>query len=278
LIGLTVVAFGTSSPEFFVSIQAAWQGRPDLALGNVVGSNIANILLILGLAALVRPLSCRPRLAFFDGSIMVAAGLALAGLAWLGRIPRAGGVLFLAALAASVVYSYLREKRETGTPGGDDNPTSPPRAETGLFLRGTGLTVLGLAALAGGSSLLIEGALSLALEFDLSPAVIGLSVVAVGTSLPELATSVIAAYRGQPEIAVSNIIGSNIFNILGIVGSAALVKPLVFGPQIAGLSLWVMLASALVLVPFLRTGWRLSRLEGCLFLAGYAAYAWSIYS
>lgn len=276
LIALTVVAWGTSAPELVVSLQASLQDRPDIALGNVIGSNIANILLILGSAALVRPLRCLPRVVYRDGMAMLAASLLLVGLAWWGLVSRWAGLGMLLILAGLLWASYRAERRGVGPSSAlppDERPA--PNLPVPKAWTAAGLAGLGLLALAGGSQALISGAVALARAAGISEAVIGLSLVSVGTSLPEMATSLVAAWRRQADVAVGNVIGSNIFNILGILGISATAGPLTVNPAMAKVDVWVMLAAALALLPFLATGWRLNRIEGGVLLAGYGAYlAW----
>jgi len=278
LIGLTIVAFGTSSPELVVSLQAGLKGQPDLAVGNVVGSNIANILLILGVSALIHPLRCRPIVVFRDGTLMVAASIILVVTGYWSPINRIEGILMLAGLIGVILYSYWSERQRNLPPETVAIPETADLAARPMRLwAGVGLVVGGLAALVIGSSALVKGAVGLARAVGVSEAVIGLTLVAVGTSLPELATSAIAAFRRQADVAVGNVIGSNLFNILGILGLTAAVTPVPVHPQIVSFDLWVMLGCALVLLPFLVTGWRLSRIEGGIFLTVYGLYLLCLY-
>lgn len=270
VVGLTVVAFGTSAPELVVSVRAALAGSGDVALGNVVGSNIANVGLILGLAALTRPLLVQARVIRLDAPLTVAASIVLAALLLDGRLGRVAGLGLVVGLAAYVALSYalaLRERERavlTEFERGVAGPSSGP------FIPLAGV-VAGLALLAGGAELVVRGAVRLAAEAGVSEAVIGLTVVAVGTSLPELATSVVAATRGEADLAVGNVVGSNMFNLLGILGASALVRPLA-APGIDPVDWGVMIAAAGVLALFAATGRRLTRAEGGVLLAGYAAY------
>jgi len=278
LIGLTIVAFGTSSPELVVSLQAGLKSQPDLAVGNVVGSNIANILLILGISALIHPLRCQPIIVMRDGTFMVAASIILVVTGYWSPINRIEGILMLAGLIGVILYSYRSEKRRNLPP---ETVTIPEIADLAArpmrFWVGAVLVIGGLAALVLGSHALVKGAVGLARAAGVSEAVIGLTLVAVGTSLPELATSAIAAFRRQADVAVGNVIGSNVFNILGILGLTAIVTPIPVNPQMVSFDLWVMLGCALVLLPFLITGWRLSRMEGGIFLAVYGLYLLCLY-
>lgn len=263
LIGLTVVGFGTSTPELMVSLDAALGGSPDIALGNVVGSNIANILLILGLTALIWPIATKGlelgRALWVVGGATVALIIPFA----LGSVGMAVGLAFLAALTTYLVLEF----RETRTP--DDDMTI---ASHGLFASAA-FIIVGLAALMGGANALVTGATSLARGLGMSEAYIGLTIVAIGTSLPELATSLVAALRRQSGIAVGNVVGSNIFNVLGILGITAVVTPIPVAPRFLTLDLPVMLAATLVMLLILRSA-KIGRLMGAGLLAGYVAYLW----
>ncbi|WP_417777914.1 calcium/sodium antiporter, partial [Stutzerimonas xanthomarina] len=226
IIGLTVVAFGTSAPETAVSVQASLNGSGDIAVGNVIGSNIANILLILGLSALIAPLVVSRQLIRLDVPVMIGAGLLCYGLAWNGSISRLDGILLLVALLGYTLFLVIASKREQPGPGVDEFDTEfgpDPAAKPYAWVLQLLLIVLGLGLLVGGSNLLIEGAVGLARALGLSELVIGLTVVAIGTSMPELATSVLAVIRGERDIAVGNIVGSCIFNLLLVLGAGAAV-------------------------------------------------------
>ena len=227
IIGLTVVAFGTSAPETAVSVQAAWNGSGDIAIGNVVGSNIANVLLILGLTAAVAPLVVSRQLIRLDVPLMIGASLLTYALAWDGALSRIdGAVLFLCVLAYTGFL--IVSSRRNNAPADDEfakefglEETAKPHAS----LINAGLVIAGLVLLVTGSNFLVEGAVALARALGLSELVIGLTVIAIGTSLPELATSILAAIRGERDIAVGNIVGSNLFNLLCVLGLASLVSP-----------------------------------------------------
>lgn len=270
VIGLTVVAIGTSAPELAVSVQAALTGKADLAVGNVVGSNIFNVLFILGLSALIVPLVVARQVVRVEVPLMVGASVLLLVLALDGQVRRWEGALLAAGMAAYLVYAIVEGRRESA-----GEPSAP--GATGLLARLPVQLVLigaGLALLVLGARWLVGGAVAIAQFFGLSEAVIGLTIVAAGTSLPEVATSVVAALRGQRDIAVGNVVGSNIANILLILGVAALVTPdgLSVAPAIARFDLLVMLAVALACLPIFFTGHRIARWEGGLFLAYYVAY------
>jgi cation:H+ antiporter len=274
VIGLTLVGFGTSTPELVTSLQAALSGAPGIAVGNVVGSNIGNILLILGLAALLAPMAVDPRALRRDGGVMVAATLLCLGAILLGQVDRLLGAGLVLALVAYLGFTLWSERRSGGTPAAPvyaAEAEAVPGPDTSLPIA-LGLVLAGLVITILGARLLVAGAVVIAREAGLSEAVIGLTIVAIGTSMPELVTAVIAVRKGQGDVAFGNVIGSNIFNILGILGITALVEPLTVPPEIMRLDIWVMCAATLAMLVFARTGWVLSRREGGLFLAAYALY------
>ncbi len=261
VIGLTLVGFGTSMPELLTSLQAAFAGAPGIAVGNVIGSNIANILLILGTAALIAPITVSRDTFARDGAVLVAAtGLCIA-LALTGSFSRGNSVVFLIGLGG-FLFLALR--------GGNSDEELPPATSSlalaaAMFIGGLLVTLLG-------AKLLVVGAVGMARGFGVSEAVIGLTVVAIGTSLPELVTSVVAARKGHSDIALGNIIGSNIFNILGILGITALVKPIAVAAEIIQFDIWVMGAATIALLAVCATGWRITRVEGSVMLAAYTVY------
>tara|TARA_R110000796_G_scaffold127333_5_gene242607 strand:- start:19670 stop:20743 length:1074 start_codon:yes stop_codon:yes gene_type:complete len=273
VIGLTVVAFGTSAPEMAVSVQASLSGSGDIAVGNVIGSNIANILLILGLSALVAPLVVSRQLVRLDVPVMLAAGVLAFLLAWNGSISRLDGCILLAFLLLYTVFLVIASKREARSDernsDDDETQTKPLSWLTQLFL-----IALGLGLLVAGSHLLIEGAVSLARALGLSELVIGLTVVAVGTSMPELATSLMAVYRGERDIAVGNVVGSCIFNLLLVLGAGAVVttEGLSISPNALAFDFPVMLAVFGACLPIFFSGYRINRWEGAMFLGYYMAY------
>lgn len=273
MIGLTVVAFGTSAPELVVSLDATMSGAPAIAIGNVVGSNIANIMLILGVGALIAPLVCDPLAVRRDATAMLASLLLLVGLGFSGRILPWQGTLMVMALIAYVLWSY-RSDRSNGTPVSDlhareaEETTGVPGATPVVML----YVVVGLVALIGGAHLLVEGAVGIARAAGISESVIGLSVVAIGTSLPELTATAVAAWRRHTDVAVANVLGSNLFNVLLILGAASMAAPLPISPDFVAVDLWVMLAAGVVLIPIMVTGWHISRTEGAFLLALYTLY------
>jgi len=276
VIGLTVVAFGTSAPELAVTLQASGSGAGDLALGNVVGSNIANILLVLGLAALAAPLGVRRRVLTIDLPLVVAASFALWLLGLDGRLGPVDGALLFATLVVYLVWSIRSERREPGAiESSDAFPAAAPSARRGWSVaRDLALLFLGLLLLAVGARLLVMGAVEIARLLGVSELVIGLTVVAIGTSLPEVATSVIASLRGARDLAIGNVIGSNLFNLLAVLGLGALVapEPIPVAGAALRLDLPVMILASLICLPLLGMSRRLGRLEGAVFLLAFAAY------
>ncbi|MFN3972192.1 MAG: calcium/sodium antiporter [Gemmobacter sp.] len=267
LIGLTVVGFGTSTPELLVSVDAAWRGVPDIALGNIVGSNIANILLIIGLSALVWPIKVMGATLRRDTAVMMAAALVLVPVFAMGQMGRVTGVILVAGLVAYLVWAY----RQPGDAAAEEVGVPAPASAlvSSLWVIG------GLVALMVGARFLVDGAVNIARGYGISEAFIGLTIVAVGTSLPELATSLIAAFRRQSEIAIGNIVGSNIFNVLGILGVTALIAPIPVASRFLTFDLPVMIAVSLVLTALLLTRPVIGRAVGVAMLAGYAAYVWA---
>lgn len=275
LIGLVVVGFGTSAPELTTSISAALQGSPAVAAGNVVGSNIANILLILGASALIAPIAVNRAAFRRDGAVLIVATLGVAGLLAFTAVGRLAGAALVAGLVVYVIASYLADRRGPG-PAADLHAAEADLVEpAGKPLLAALMLAAGLIGVVAGAALLVRGAVSLAEAAGLSEAVIGLTIVAVGTSLPELAASISAARRGASDIALGNIVGSNLFNALGILGATALVQPFASGAGLALANLGVMIGAAVVLIGFAMTGWRIDRREGAILLVAYAAYiAW----
>lgn len=267
LIGLTVVGFGTSTPELLVSVGAALRGVPDIALGNIIGSNIANILLIVSLSALVWPIKVMGATLRRDTAVMMAAVLVLVPLFAYGQLTRLSGLVLFAGLVAYLVWAYLK-------PGEAEAEDADMPAPSSVLV--SVLWVLaGLVALMLGARFLVDGAVNIARGFGISEAFIGLTIVAVGTSLPELATSLIAAVRRQSEIAIGNIIGSNIFNVLGILGITALITPIPVAPRFLSFDLPVMIGVSLVLTALLLTRPVIGRGVGVVMLVAYIAYIWA---
>jgi cation:H+ antiporter len=274
LAGLTIVGFGTSTPELATSVQAAMAGSPGIAIGNVVGSNIANILFILGVSAVILPLSVNPASFARDSIALGGSALLATGAVLLGVIGPLAGIVLLAALIGYVWWAYKSESATHDAEAvrheheAEDRPVPP---DTGPVVLG-GLIVAGLAAAIFGAGWLVDGAIVLAGAAGVSQSVIGLTVVAVGTSLPELIACVIAVLRKHEDVALGNIVGSNIYNLCGILGLTALIHPIEVPTEIAAFDIWVMLGVSALLIVQLRSGWRLSRIEGALLVALYAGY------
>ncbi|WP_245890842.1 calcium/sodium antiporter [Albidovulum aquaemixtae] len=264
VIGLTIVGFGTSTPELLVALRAALEGVPALALGNVIGSNIANILLILGVAALIAPVPLRFGDLSRDFMVVIGATVIFWAMLGGGVVSRGEGVLLFLGLMAYLAACF-RSAAGSAPPGPDKGP--PP-----LLGKSLALAAAGLIAVVIGAGLLVDSASEIARSLGVSEAVIGLSIVAVGTSLPELATSVMAAMRGHPEISVGNILGSCVFNIFGIIGITAMVTPVPVDPRFAGLDMTLALASALTMFGFAVLPERVSRVGGLGLLTAYCGY------
>jgi len=269
VIGLTVVAFGTSSPEAAVSLRSSLAGQPDIALGNVVGSNICNVLLVLGLSAAIVPLAVARQLVRLDVPLMIGASVGLFLVSLDGRISLTDGAIFLSALIVYVVWSIrVSRRQQNGKPANRGNAS---RLRMGLHL---GTAVLGLVLLSLGANQLVDSAVAIAREWHLSELVIGLTIVAVGTSLPEVAASAVAAARGERDLAVGNVVGSNLFNILFVLGLAAVVAPegITVSRAALGFDIPVMIAAALACLPVFFTDHLIARWEGILFLFYFLAY------
>lgn len=278
VVGLTVVAIGTSSPELVVSMQAAWAGQGGVAVGNVVGSNVANLGLIVGLSCLLGPMLVDRKLVRRDVPVMLAAMGLVAVFLLDGALGRVEGAVLALGAVAYTVDTIRRSRRESRAAREVD---LPPEVEAALSERSvsTGRHVLfvvgGVALLVYGSDLLLRGAIEAATRFGVSEAVVGLTLVALGTSLPELATTVVGALRGHGEIALGNALGSNIFNSLGVLGPTALVAPIV-GAGVGPATLGLMLAFGVLTMFFLYTGGQTRRWEGAVLVAAYAAYIWYV--
>lgn len=274
VIGLTVVAFGTSAPEFAVSVKAGLEGQSDIAVGNVIGSSLFNILFILGISALITPLVVSSQLVRLDVPVMIL----VSALAWIfatdGQISRVEGLILFAGIIAYTWFLIRLGKRQTlkleansGWPV-KDKPAKPPNIWLSI-----GMAAVGFALLVMGSRWLVEGAVGIARALQVSELLIGLTLIAAGTSLPEVATSIIASIRGERDIAVGNVVGSNIFNILVVLGgSSAIVGSMQVSAPALHFDLPVMTAVAIACLPIFFTGGRISRWEGALFLMYYLAY------
>lgn len=272
LIGLTIVGFGTSAPELLVSVQAALFGSAEIAVGNVIGSNIANVLLILGAALVLCPLIIEKGPVRRDGVAMLLVCSLLYGLSLAGTINLWHGVLMIAALSGYIYTAYRIEKAAPIAPHADDVDVTPMRP-----LVSVAYILVGFAALLFGADWLVEGAVNVARDYGVSEAVIGLSLVAVGTSLPELATAIVAAYRKHPDVVLGNILGSNIFNVLFILGVTSTVKPIQINPQFLSQDLPFMISVAGLLTLGLFIFKRFGRLIGVGLLGLYAGYIWWLF-
>jgi cation:H+ antiporter len=276
VVGLTVVAFGTSSPEMAVSVQSALAGGAgaDIAVGNVVGSNIFNVLFILGVSATLVPLRVSQQLVRVDVPIMIGVSVMMLVLAWDGTITRWNGLTLVAGVIAYTVFAIYQSRKESQAVHAEYQEAYGPVMRRGRFALSVLLIPGGLAMLVVGSRWLVDGALIAARLLGLSELVVGLTIVAAGTSLPEVATSVVASLRGERDIAVGNVVGSNIFNILAVLGSAAAVAPagVNVSPSALGFDIPVMIAVAVACLPIFFTGFSISRWEGLLFLGYYVAY------
>lgn len=276
-IGLTIVGFGTSTPELAASLGAALDGRADIGVGNVVGSNVMNIALILGVTALIRPIPIR--MDVVRGEVWIAIVCAFVPLIALTtdfEFTRWQGALFLVGLVAFLVRGYRLGRAEATGPQAVEDllaepPVAAPHARIGLPIA-IALIVAGLGTLVFSAGMLVTAASEIARSLGVSELVIGLTIVAAGTSAPELVTSLVAARRGQSDVAVGNVLGSNIFNVLGILGVTTLVVPQKVSPDLLWLDTPVLVVVSLSLLPFLGSGARLSRTEGGVLVVGYAAY------
>lgn len=273
LAGLTIVGFGTSTPELVTSLFAAFEGAPGIAVGNIVGSNIANILLILGVSALILPLSINQSAFRRDGLALALSTLACLAAVLLGFLSRPVGFALLALLIGYILWAYRSERRQPDAETAmHEHVTADVTSPTMTLLAALGLAVAGIIGTIIGARLLVDGAIDIARDFGVAETVIGLTVVAVGTSLPELVSCIVAALRRHPDVVLGNIIGSNIYNILGILGVTAIAHPIKIPPEIAAFDIWVLLGTTALLGLFLRTGWTLKRWEGGVFLILYAGY------
>jgi cation:H+ antiporter len=272
LIGLTVVAAATSMPELVVTLTAGLEQLPDVGVGNIVGSNIANTLLILGVAAVLHPVQTPPRLVVRDAGAMLLATAAFLGFGLTGALTRWHGAVMLALLLVYLVFSYWSERRRPGpVPGEQEIP-----AELGISVlhvpRALVAVLFGAGALIVGSHWLIEGGVAIARAAGVSETVIGATLVAVGTSLPELAAAIVSALRRHPDVALGNVLGSNIFNLLMVLGALALIAPVQLAAEVLRFDIWVLGAVTLGVVAVMMSRWRVSRLEGAIFVALYVGY------
>lgn len=265
VIGLTIVAFGTSSPELAVSLDAALNGQGDIAIGNIVGSNIFNIGIILGISATICPLQVKKQLLRIDIPVMLIATILLTLLFWNGTLGRTEGFFFLTGIIIYTLFCLFYSRKHGEGPNLELEEQPKHWAIDMLAIIG------GLVVLVFASQLLVNNAVSIAKELGLSEAVIGLTIVAAGTSMPELATSIVAAFKRKTDIAIGNIVGSNLFNILAIAGSCSLVHP-IEAKNVNDIDLLVMLAISALLLPLVKSGQKISRTEGFVLILLYVIY------
>lgn len=269
VVGLTVVAFGTSSPELAVSLLAVLEKSDGIAIGNIIGSNIANIGLILGVSALVSPLRVESSILRRELPVMLGVSLLFVALLLDGVISFADGCILFGGLLGYLAYHLYSSIKYSPRPSAEGEAIS---GETSSRKWNALLVVVGLALLVGGASLMVESGIAIARTLGINEVVIGIALVAVGTSLPELATSIVSAMRAESDISVGNIIGSNIFNIMCVIGIVSMIEPLAVDRELLYFELPVMLIFSLALVPFMKTGFVLSRIEGGILLAGYCLF------
>jgi len=276
VVGLTIVAFGTSAPELAVSVGAAYRGSGELAIGNVVGSNIANILIALGLSALIAPVAVHLQVIRQELPVLLGTSILFAVVAFDGRLSLFDGALLFALIVGYTLF-LLRQSRAAGREAEEEFAAEIPQShwDDPLPVQ-LGLIVAGLALLVWGSDLAVSGAVAIAQALGVSELVVGLTVVAVGTSLPEIATSLVAVWKGERDMAVGNVIGSNVFNILAVGGASALAAAphggIPIPPSVLTTDLWVMLGATILLLPIVLSGYSVNRPEGALLVALYAAY------
>lgn len=267
VIGLTVVAFGTSAPELAVSISSAMQGLSDVVVGNVIGSNIVNIGAILGISAIISPILVSKSAIRKEVPIMIGVAFLLLAVIIDGKIDYIDGVLFVIGIIAFTWYSYNSSKKDKDT---EIIPASQI-LQKNVFSKSIVFIIIGLVLLSGGSFLTVDNALVIGENFGVSELFMGLTIVAIGTSLPELITSIVAAKKGHADLSVGNIVGSNIFNVLGILGITSILSGIAVSEQTL-MDVGIMLAFSLVLIPIMRSGFVISRKEGIFLIAGYVGY------
>jgi cation:H+ antiporter len=269
LVGLTVVAFGTSAPELVVSLKAALMGNSSISLGNVVGSNIANIALVLGSAALIRPLEVQANVIRREIPIMIGISVVMILFLLDGELGEIDGIIFISLLILYTLINIFIARKEKN-PEVDTQFNNKLRSKFGIAISII-LMIFGLGLLVLGANFFVQGAVATAKLFNVSDAIIGLTIVSIGTSLPELITSVVASYKRESDIIIGNVIGSNIFNILSILGITAIIIP-ISSAGITYIDLGVMLFAAIILLPLSKSGFLITRWEGALLLLGYAGY------
>jgi cation:H+ antiporter len=270
VVGLTVVAFATSSPELVVSIKAALENNPGIVVGNVVGSNICNIALILGIAAMISPMKVKSQVVKREIPIMIFVSLILLLILIDDSISRVEGIFLIVGIILYVVFSYKYSMKEKDKELDKEFREGVPK-QTKSILLSVVLIIAGLGLLVGGAHIFVNGAVEVAYKLGVSHAVIGLSVVALGTSLPELITSIVASFRNENDIAIGNAVGSNVFNILSILGFSSVIRP-IESSGVGIIDLGIMMLFTILILPLSRTGFRLRRREGALLFLGYLLY------
>jgi cation:H+ antiporter len=277
VVGLTVVSMGTSAPEFMISVVASWQGSPDLAIGNVMGSNLANVGLVLGISAIVRPLQVATRVVTREVPVMIAITMTLLPIIWNGYVGRLEGLLLLTMLVAYLGYVvHTARSEDTETSGA---PHASAKVEGALsprtIARDVVFVCLGILGLVLGAFAIRESAVKLAEAMGMSELVIGVTLVSIGTSLPELATCAVAAWKREADIAVGNILGSNVFNIGGVLGATAVIAPLNISPDVVRFEFPAVMAISMLMIPIVRMRLVIRRREGFVLLSAYLALgAW----
>lgn len=291
VIGLTIVAFGTSAPELVISLRAALEGSPGIAIGNVVGSNIANVLLVMGVPALIAATSCRQKGATRNAVFLTAVTVVFIAMCTFGTLTRAMGVALLVLLALFLYESVreMRKARKARNGNGNNGNGAVAECDAGAFLDdvesvpdgmplAVTLMVIGLAGLPLGGHLTIEGAVAIARDWGVTEAAIGLTVIALGTSLPELATTVMAIRRNHSAVALGNVIGSNVFNLLAILGTTAVIVPIAIPPEIMAFDIWVMLGTTVLLMLLAIFNITLGKIAGLALVFGYCSYIFTVFA
>jgi cation:H+ antiporter len=271
VIGLTVVSFGTSAPELLVSIQAALHGSPEIALGNVAGSNLVNISLILGFTILIFPIVVAKSTVRIHWPVLMIASLLMVGMLWNGEFSRLEGAMCLVFLTSYIVL-LLHSARKSRVTESGEKPAGMKAYVIAVFM-----LIGGIVGLAFGADMTVEGASTIAKDFGVSQRVIGLTVIAFGTSLPELVASIMAALRKTPDISVGNLVGSNIFNILLILGATGLVRPIEVNFSEFSMDLWVMIGVTALLLPLMLMDRQMGRWQGAVLISAYAAYVYLVF-
>lgn len=276
VIGMTIVSFGTSAPELLVSIEAALGGHPDISIGSVVGSNISNIALILGITALVFPIAVSRATLRVDWPMMMLSTLLFAGLVLDGELSSLEGVLFLAFLIGFIWWLIYSNRKSNSTPSISDDVNEDDKKIP--LWKGLGLVVIGALGLIFGADLMLKGAVDIAREYNVSERIIGLTIVAFGTSLPELITSCVAAFRKEADISIGNLIGSNIFNILAILGITSIIHPISVSDSIINSDNYILIGITFLVFPLMYFGKKISRLKGLVLLLVYLTYLFYLIS